>query len=326
MMQRFQLHRLSLKLARIPSNIRPNTHRYQSVAASAMSSVDHSGLLPKDIHDIAAISKLSTLSPSEFSLISTSLLPWMVYRSGPHSDVRERLTDLFISRLTTPDDPLVSATLSVLDKPAMTPEAADLKHSILDDILIYLPIDQIEPFRGALGRMGTNPTEAEGLRLSLRSKHIVELLDATQAWVPRFKWDDVAIRSLELFVHTPEEMRPFVPELLEWLQDINWPPFSGCWAQLARFPEIVVDPIREVLRKGDEGDWANHLLRFLVEVSMPGQVRERARVEVERIAQRPTQSELENDAVETANDCLKKMDDWVDREKILSRKFFKSKV
>ncbi|KAJ7128662.1 hypothetical protein C8R44DRAFT_778460, partial [Mycena epipterygia] len=218
MIQRFQLHRLSLKLARIPANIRPNTHR---------------GLPPNDIHDIAAVSKFFILTPSEFSLISTSLLPWM---------------------------------------PAMTPETADLKHSILDDSPNYLPIDQIELFRGELGAP----------RLSLRNKRILVLLDALQAW----------------------EMRPFVLRLLEWLQDVNCPAF------------IVVDPIREVLRKGDDGEWADHLLRFLVEVSMPGQVRERARVEVERIAQLPTQSELENDAVETENDCLKKMDDWVDREKL----------
>ncbi|KAJ7463927.1 hypothetical protein FB451DRAFT_1561886 [Mycena latifolia] len=213
-----------------------------------------------------------------------------------------RVSELLVSRLTasapSTDDPLV------------------LSWSVLAD----LPRDRLELYRGALTRLATQPTDAEAAAdLPERSTDILKFLDAASPWAPLTKSDDMAIRSLDLLVQTPEAMRPFVPALLEWLQDCNWPPWGGCRAQLARFPEVAIDPIRDILRKGDDGEWEGHLLSFLVDC-MPGQVRERARAEVERIAQRPTQSKIDNDAVETAEECLKEMDHWVDRARILPKK------
>ncbi|KAJ7618095.1 hypothetical protein B0H17DRAFT_648979 [Mycena rosella] len=53
-------------------------------------------------------------------------------------------------------------------------------------------------------------------------------------------------------------MQLFIPGLLQWLQNINWPPCSGCWTQLARFPELAPDPSYAVLRKGDDAEWEHH--------------------------------------------------------------------
>ncbi|KAJ7785277.1 hypothetical protein DFH07DRAFT_726162 [Mycena maculata] len=107
-------------------------------------------------------------------------------------------------------------------------------------------------------------------------------------------------------------MAPFVPELLDWLKDANWPPYGACWLQLTRFPELAVDPIRQVLRDGEDGEWEEHLLQF-IEREMPPEVRETARAEVERVAQRPTQDEIDCEAVEAANDCLREMDGYLNR-------------
>ncbi|KAJ7447820.1 hypothetical protein FB451DRAFT_1054215 [Mycena latifolia] len=107
-------------------------------------------------------------------------------------------------------------------------------------------------------------------------------------------------------------MRPFVPGLLEWLQDPNWPPCHNCCIQLARFPEVAMDPIREVLSRDDEW-WEEILLHSLLNC-VTGGARERVRVEVERIAQRPTLEEV--DASETANECLKEMYHWAARAKM----------
>ncbi|KAJ7708651.1 hypothetical protein B0H17DRAFT_1030359 [Mycena rosella] len=230
------------------------------------------------------------------------------------------ISKLLVSRLTASahshDDPLVSAIFSVLDEPAVSLDAAHLKLSVWWGVLYELPKDRLEPYRTALMRLATRPTEAEAEKgVSERSAEMIEFLDASNAWVPRHKFDFMAFRSLDLLVQTAEEMRPFVPGLLEWLQDPNWPTGGGCWDQLARFPELALDPIRAVLREGDDGEWEYRLLRFLVEC-MPGNVRKRARVEVERIVQRPTQTEIDSDVVEVANDCLKGMDYWAEREKM----------
>jgi hypothetical protein len=201
----------------------------------------------------------------------------------------------------------------------MTTAAADLKRSLLQCVLSVLPKDRIEPYRAALGRLVTSPTEAETAKgpwppLGKRSADLLEFLDASHAWVPRHKGDDLGMRSLEL-IQTAEEMRPYVKRMLVWLQDYHWLPMRGCSAQLARFPELALDPIREILRMGDDGEWSCHLLEFLKD-SMPGQLREKARVEVERIAQRPTHSEIDNETSEVAVDCLKAMDDWLARAKM----------
>lgn len=267
---------------------------------------------------MSAVSELCALTPSEFAAVSTALLPWIDWRGlRYHHSSAEPLQNLLISRLTTsqatPDDPLVSSVLSILATPATTPEAVGLKRPLLYQILGSLPKDRIEPYRAALVRVAMSPTEAER-EISTRSAAILEFLDASYAWVPRSKGDDLGMRTLEL-VQTAEEMRPLVPGMLEWLQDQNWPPFKGCMSQLLRFPEVAIDPIREVLRRGDDAWWENNLLRYVL-LDMPRQTRARARGEVERIAQRPTQAEIDDDAWEAANDCLKAMDDSADRAKM----------
>ncbi|KAJ7512985.1 hypothetical protein B0H11DRAFT_1948288 [Mycena galericulata] len=271
--------------------------------------------------DIPDVSKLSALSPAEFAAIATSLLPWIDWRIQPYRDwIADPLKDLLVCRLTTSpgsqDNPLVFSLFSFLDTPLTTPKAAGFKRPLLHQILGSLPKDRIEPYRAALVCLATSPTEVEK-NLSERSAALLEFLDASQAWVPCTKHDDLGIRMLEL-VETAE-MQPLIPGMLEWLQDRNWPPFRGCWTQLARFPELAIDSIREVLRTGDDGCWKEALLNFL-ESEMPVKMRERGRVEVERIAQQPTQDEIENDAWEAANDCLKAMDDARDKGKILGRK------
>ncbi|KAJ7463621.1 hypothetical protein FB451DRAFT_1370558 [Mycena latifolia] len=236
-----------------------------------------------------------------------------------------QISELLESRLNasepSSDNPLIAAMISVLATPALTSEAAHSKQMMWWNVLSDLPKDRLEPYRGALTRLATQPSEAEAATgLPQRSAETLEFLDAShasQAWVPRNKSDHMSIRSLDLLVQTPEEMRPFVPGLLEWLQDPNWPPYSTCSSQLERFPEVAIDPIREVLRRGDDGWWEGSLLEFLL-YGVPGEIRERARVEVERIAQRPTPQEV--DVFETANECLKEMDHWAARAKILPRK------
>ncbi|KAJ7185287.1 hypothetical protein C8R46DRAFT_1025365 [Mycena filopes] len=246
---------------------------------------------------------LSALTPSGFAAIAPSLLPKIT-----HSPT---LADLFVSRLTTSpptlDNPLVSAIKSTL---AETAESATLRRFLLIHILAALPKDRIELYRATLTHLATSPYDG----LSQPSTDLIAFLDGAQ-WVPRSKSDFLAFRSLDA-VQSAEEMRPHVDGLLEWLQDPNWPPFSGCWDQLARFPDVALTPICELLRIGDDGAWTCYLLGFLTQC-MPGQLRERARVHVERIAQRPTQDELDNDCVEAAQECLQAMDDWKDRARIV---------
>ncbi|KAJ7802198.1 hypothetical protein B0H14DRAFT_2528595 [Mycena olivaceomarginata] len=267
-------------------------------------------------------SELARLSALDFAAVVPSILLSIDWRqSNVDWSVQNELVDLLVSRLTAAPpslkDPLVSAVHAILAAPAT--EAAELKFPLVRRVIGSLPKECIEPYRDALVHLTKDPTEAlPGTigTISERSTEIVEFLNATQAWVPRHKGDDMAYRGLDLLVHTADEMRPFVPGLLGWLQDQNWPPFRDCWFQLERFPELVVDPIREELRQGDDGEWEASLMRFLRDV-VPPERREEAREEVERIVQRPTQNEIDSAVDEYANECLQAMDDWLERRKRL---------
>jgi hypothetical protein len=139
-------------------------------------------------------------------------------------------------------------------------------------------------------------------------------MDASCARVPDSKFDELAVRSLEM-VQTAEEMSPLVPVLLCWIADMNWPVASGCWDQLARFPELTIDPIRAVLRSGDDAGLESNLLDFLLR-AVPRPLMERVRPEIERVAQRPTEEEIEYLTVDSVNDCLEAMDQWAARMKM----------
>ncbi|KAJ7137407.1 hypothetical protein C8R43DRAFT_1203058 [Mycena crocata] len=276
---------------------------------------------PKDNQDHDAVEKLTSLSTTDLAAIFPALLPWLVFPIPFNYSIREHLIELLVSRLNesppSSDDPLAAAVSSAINVPAMTPEAAELKRSLVRNIIPGLHKDRMEPYRDALSRLATRPTEPEAASdariwgtVTFWSAEVLKYMNATQAWVPAHKSDEFAQRSLEEMVHTAEEMRPLVPGLLEWLQDPNWPPYSGCAEQLMRFPEVTIDPLREVLR-GDDAWWSGNLLMSLLE-GMPGELRERARPEVEGLAQGATDEDL----LEAANSCLKVMDDWEARNKM----------
>lgn len=83
------------------------------------------------------------------------------------------------------------------------------------------------------------------------------------AYVATRKTDSMFERSLNERVHSAEEMRPFVDDLLAWLADLNWPTSEPCTRQLARFPEAAIDGIIRVLENGShDPEWKQHVIEF----------------------------------------------------------------
>ncbi|KAJ6595505.1 hypothetical protein DFH09DRAFT_1410005 [Mycena vulgaris] len=220
-------------------------------------------------------------------------------RTSPASCAYYEASELLLSQLSatapSPDVPLVSAMRSVSSTSVLDAAAGDLTNQMACMVLADLPKERLEPYRGALTRLATHPTEAEAKTgVSERSQEILQFLDASQAWFLCNKLDFMAFRSLDLLVHSAEEMWPFVPRLLECLRKmqlatvgrLRWIPFVSCFGRA----------------KTGSG-------RVIYSWTGDG-------VKVERIAQRPTQTEVENEAVESANDLLNEMDHWADRAKI----------
>lgn len=64
---------------------------------------------------------------------------------------------------------------------------------------------------------------------------------------------------------TDQELSPYLPELLEWLQDLNWPGTFIIIERLKRFNgQLLLKPFVEAMAKAcrknpEEQEWANYL-------------------------------------------------------------------
>jgi len=102
------------------------------------------------------------------------------------------------------------------------------------------------------------------------------------------------------------QIEPILPEILEWVQDMNWPvarifqPFlSAIGAPLAPF-------IRVVLFSDDE-TWKYFVIGNIVGESM--ELARALRAELERLATAPTESEIREQVHEQAAEVLRKLSD-----------------
>ncbi|KAJ7459243.1 hypothetical protein FB451DRAFT_1371995 [Mycena latifolia] len=307
--------------ARVP--IPPST---MSIAEDASSNF-------QDMPESEIIPNLSNFSSTDLAPLVPLLVSWLVCPSSDEDETcptrrnlsretRAQLSALLILRLTaarpSTADPLVAEIHTILSTPSVTAESAELKGALFHwhGVLLCLPKDRIEVHRDALTRLALNPTSEEATyKLKSRCRYLLDFLDVPHAHAPHSKSDELAVRSLEL-VQTADEMRPLVPAVLEWIADTNWPVADGCWNQLARFPELTIDPIREVLRRGDDAGWECNLLTFLLR-DVPRPLLEGVRPELERISMRPTDEEIECLVQELAAECLEVMDHWAARTRMI---------
>ncbi|KAL7892511.1 hypothetical protein HDV63DRAFT_398572 [Trichoderma sp. SZMC 28014] len=182
----------------------------------------------------------------------------------------------------------ISATLS---KPINTKFDFFVVCAALDDIVCHLPLATLELYRPALETLASADSAAspEGVSvpcLAGRARDALKFIDSPHlAWAPQHKFDCMGDRSLTERVRTAEQMKPFVDELLGWLADINWPPYLGCQKQLARFPEVTIDPIKEVIVKNrNDPEWLLHVLEFVEEYVPVGTLWKRLEPELIQLA------------------------------------------
>jgi Domain of unknown function (DUF5071) len=120
------------------------------------------------------------------------------------------------------------------------------------------------------------------------------------ALLPKNKFDDAAINHIATLQES--EVEPLLPEILTWLQDLNWPINHVVLPLLHRYPALIVEPVREILRTDDVG-WIYFVLSNVVK-EMPLQDQCKLRVEIERIAKEPTKEEAENEVDVEAQEIL----------------------
>jgi hypothetical protein len=101
--------------------------------------------------------------------------------------------------------------------------------------------------------------------------------------------------------YTIDEVRPIIPDLLIWLQDMNWPVARPVANYLVTIKEYMTFEILEVL-KGDDDLWKYWVLLEFYSEEKPNDLQT---IQVlERMANHPTYGEKENDIDQIAKNIL----------------------
>lgn len=80
--------------------------------------------------------------------------------------------------------------------------------------------------------------------------------------IPRHKFDELAMLRLQM--SSREEIIPILPELLVWIQDMNWPIATKMAELLRAYPMETMPHIKEIL-KGTDSIWKYWCLLELVQ-------------------------------------------------------------
>ena len=121
--------------------------------------------------------------------------------------------------------------------------------------------------------------------------------------VPRVKDDDEAIDNLKSCSFN--EIKEQVPQLLEWLQDGNWPVSAPIFNYLLPHVNDIEDEILKIFRT-DDGVWKYWVLGLISH--FPGKISDRILQEVKRIAEHPMRDEIIDEVQQEAIDVLQDLE------------------
>ncbi|MGF6116213.1 hypothetical protein ABIE30_001120 [Janthinobacterium lividum] len=117
--------------------------------------------------------------------------------------------------------------------------------------------------------------------------------------LPRDKHDTENAQAL--IALSWEEIRPAMPQILEWMQDVNWPVAGVLLPYLAGIGPRLAPYVKTVLASDDE-QWKYFVLQGIVRHS-PG-LAAALNGELTRFALAPTAAELEEFVAEVAREIL----------------------
>lgn len=122
-------------------------------------------------------------------------------------------------------------------------------------------------------------------------------------YLPRNKYDFERMNQLKKL--NREEILPFLPGLMEWIQDMNWPIASEVSELLLKYPAEIVPLIKEVLATNDHV-WKYWCLEILVK-RLPEGFRKQFESELMRMVERPSEGEKLEELDVTAMEILRGM-------------------
>lgn len=122
--------------------------------------------------------------------------------------------------------------------------------------------------------------------------------------IPKHKFDTSSIEALKVI--SEEEVKPILYDLLEWIQDINWPVARKLVYVLPRFHESLVPHILNLLHPEQEDDGWKYFTIIGLLPNMPKTAVEALLPALERIVQSATEQEVAEEVDEVAGEFLNK--------------------
>ncbi|WP_434750299.1 DUF5071 domain-containing protein [Paenibacillus amylolyticus] len=106
--------------------------------------------------------------------------------------------------------------------------------------------------------------------------------------LPRDKFDIESVKELGMLSNN--ELKVIIPELLEWIQDGNWPIAKSVEDLLLRFGEELIPHIKNVFKTRDS-TWEYFMLTGLIS-RLPSKYVVMLKEDLERLLKHPTEDEL----------------------------------
>ncbi|PWL39934.1 DUF5071 domain-containing protein [Flagellimonas aquimarina] len=118
--------------------------------------------------------------------------------------------------------------------------------------------------------------------------------------IPKDKGDIETAEKLNRYAY--EELKPIVPQLLTWIQDMNWPVSRPVAKYLESISEHLTDDIINILKGTDEiwKYWCIHVFGLDTDKAIDPRLMK----EFKRIATNPTQQEVAEEVQELAVELI----------------------
>ncbi|MEK4425992.1 DUF5071 domain-containing protein [Solibacillus sp. FSL K6-1523] len=125
-------------------------------------------------------------------------------------------------------------------------------------------------------------------------------MDNFKELLPRNKFDNDRVEMIKKMDR--DKILPLLPNLLEWIQDMNWPVATSVLELLLTFPEEIIPHVQDVL-SSDDDNWKWFILHYLV-IELPIESRVQFREYLTRVSETPTHNELAEELDEIAKEIL----------------------
>ena len=121
--------------------------------------------------------------------------------------------------------------------------------------------------------------------------------------IPKDKFDDSSFE--QLMALNDAEIDPIIPELLKWIQDMNWPVAPSVIKVLASHRAATEKHLLVLLKPEQKDDeWKRNIIKYLLVEWTSYPVDDHLTSEIKRIAENPTDGEREELADEAAQEFL----------------------